>query len=258
MDRKRWAYLVIVAGIATTLFALWLLPLAARQARERNPDCASCPPPERSMVAFELAGSREGVLAILQPAGTPCGRCNRKTLDAQNYADYGFMLAYSALNLGIVLFLALPVLAGGGTGRFLRLVRVLAVLGVAGAVLMLLGDAVENLGLLRLTGPHPDFGSALALLYPATRLKWGTLAIEALLVAGLYAGLAGASPRPAGRLLALLGLPYLVACGFGFRAVFGSGTAGYDCFFLWLGRAWFLSLLHAAVWLVSSRRGRTA
>jgi hypothetical protein len=251
MDRKRWAYVVIVAGIATILFSLWLLPLASRRARQGEPDCAGCRPPAGAMIRFELAGSREEVLSILGPADTPCGRCIRKMLDAENYADFGFMLSYSALNLGIVLFLALPILAGGGTGRA---ARTLVALGVAGAVLMLLGDAAENLGLLRLTGPAPDFGSALALLYPATRLKWGTLAVEALLLAGLYALSAFASPRLPGQLLTLLGIPYLLAGGFGLRAVLAGGTRGYGSFYQWLALAWLLSLLHAAVWLVTSRR----
>src|SRR5437763_1649884 len=115
MDRKRWAYLVSVAGIVTILFSLWLLPLASRKVRGWEPDCAGWRRPAGAMIRFELAGSREEVLAILGPAGTPCGSCVRKLLDAQNYADFGFMLSYSALSLGIVLFLALPVFAAGGT-----------------------------------------------------------------------------------------------------------------------------------------------
>ena len=257
MDRKRWAYLVILAGIATILFSLWLLPLAGRKVREWEPDCAGCRLPAGAMIRFELAGSREEVLAILGPAGTPCGHCIRKILDAQNEVDFGFMLAYSALNLGVVLFLALPALAASAKAGARRVLRTLAALGVAGAVLMLLGDAVENLGLLRLTARTPDFGSALALLYPATRLKWGTLAVESLLLAGLYAGLAFTSPRLSGRLLALLGLPYLLAGGYGLRAVLGGGTRGYGSFYQWLAVGWLLSLLHAAVWLVGTRRSGT-
>jgi hypothetical protein len=250
MDRKRRAIFVILAGIATILFSLWLLPRAVRTARQGEASCAGCRFAGNSMIRFELAGSREEVEDILGPAGSPCGRCVRKILDAENRADFGFMIAYSALNLAIVLFLAVPALESGGRRR---LARVLLALGIAGAAAMLLGDATENLALLRLTGPSPDFGSALGLLYPATRLKWSTLAVESLLIAGLYSLSLARRSRP-GRWLALLALPYLYAAFCGLRAVTSGGTTGYGSFFSSLALAWVVSLLHAALWLPLARR----
>ncbi|MEA2693441.1 MAG: hypothetical protein QOJ16_2828 [Acidobacteriota bacterium] len=252
MDRKWRAWFVILAGVATILFTLWLLPRAVRTARQGEVSCVGCRFAGNSMIRFELASSREEVRDILGPADTACGRCIRKVLDAENHADFGFMVSYSALNLAIVLFLAVPLLAGEPSGSR-RLARILIALGIAGAFAMLLGDATENLALLRLTGPSPDFESALRLLYPATRLKWSTLAIESLLIAGLYLlSLAGRS-RP-GRFLALLGLLYLYAAFCGLRAVASGETTGYGGFFIALGIAWACSLLHAVVWLCFSRR----
>jgi hypothetical protein len=251
MDRKSRAVFLILAWIATIALVLWL-PRSGRAVLQSEPACSGCPIPPGAMIRFELASSREEVLGILQPADRPCGRCIRRYLDAQNHVDFGFMLAYSALNLAIVLFLAPPALAAEDPRRR-RLARLAVGLGIATAVAMLLGDAAENLGLLRLTGAQPDFASALGLLYPATRIKWSALAFESLLIAGLY-GFAHWGGR--GRLLTALALPYLAAAIYGFRAVVGGSShlGLYGSFYMGLAVAWLSSLLHAGLWLLFARR----
>jgi len=251
MDRKSRAVFLILAWIATIAMVLWL-PRRGGAVLRGDPACAGCRLARNAMIRFELAGSREEVEEILQPADTPCGQCTRRYLDAENYVDYGFMLAYSALNLAIVLFLAPPVrtaLPGRG-----GLARLLIALGVAFAAAMFLGDALENLGLLRLTRPDPDYASAIRFLYPATRLKWSALAVESLLVAILY-GIASQAGR--GRLLLVLVLPYAGAAVYGFLAVTSGNPARYGPFYTWLAVAWLGSLLHAVLWLILARSERS-
>jgi hypothetical protein len=247
MSRKRRALFVLLAGIATLALALWM-PRHTEEVRHSTLACIGCRLLPGAMIRFELARDPREVDAVLPPAATDCGRCARRVLDAENHVDFAFMVAYSALSLAIVLFLAPPARAHPRHGK---LARVLTILGCAAAGAMLVGDATENLALLRLTGPAPDVGAALGLLIPATRLKWSTLAVSCLLAAGLYL-LAHLSGRGR-RLLLALALPYLYAACRGFRAVATSQpdlyTARYGSFFTALAFAWVLSLLHAALWL---------
>lgn len=239
MTQRGAAVLVLVAGLATLALTVGM-SRSGRAVRQAEPACAGCKIAWDGMILFEIARSRTEVLDVLGPATEPCGRCVRAVFDAQNRVDLGFMAAYSALNAAVALFLA-PAAAA-----FSPRARTLFRLALAAAAAMLLGDLAETLVLLHLTGPDPAFGPALAVLIPATRLKWGALAAASLLLAALYPL---AHRRGAGRLLGLLALPYLVAGIAGAVAVVTGDTDWYARHTSWLAYAWLASLLHAAVWL---------
>ncbi len=243
MTRRRAAVFVLVAGLATVALTVGMTQRGAA-VRKAEPDCAGCKPPWAGMIRFEIARSRAEVLDVLGPADEPCGRCDRAVFDAQNHVDLGFMAAYSALSAAVALFLA-PAAAG-----FTPRARTLLRLALAAAAVMLVGDLAETLALLHLTGhltgPDPAFGPALAVLIPATRLKWGALAAAGFLLAALYPL---AHRHGAGRLLGLLALPYFVAGFAGAVAVVTGNTDWYARHTTWLAYAWLASLLHAALWL---------
>jgi hypothetical protein len=241
MDRWKRALFLVAAGLATLALTTWM-SRHGRAVKQAEPDCAGCAISWDGMIRFEIATSRQEVSDVLGSADEPCGRCIRKVFDAQNHVDLGFMVAYSALNAAIALFLVPAALAGPGGRRAKTLLRI--VLVAAGA--MLLGDLLETLALLHLTGPDPAFGPALAVLIPATRIKWLALGLASLVLAGLYPL---AHPRGLGRLLGLLALPYLVAGVAGLVAVATGNTEWYARHITWLAYAWLASLLHAALWL---------
>ena len=246
MDRKRRALFLVVAGLATLALTTWM-SWHGRAVKQAEPDCAGCTIPWDGMIRFEIATSREQVTGVLGSAEEPCGRCIRKFFDAQNHIDLGFMVAYSALNAAVALFL-FPAVSAGRRSRILFRIALVA----AGA--MLVGDFLETLALFHLTGPAPAFGPALAVLLPATRIKWLALAVAGLALAGLYLD----HPRGPSVFLRLLAYPYLVAGILGLVAVVTGDTTWYARHITWLAYAWVLSLLHAALWLAWSlvrRRG---
>jgi hypothetical protein len=246
MERWKAAQLVLVAGLATLALTI-AMSWRGRAEQRATADCAGCAIPWDGMVRFEIATSPDEVLAVLGPAGAPCGRCTRRVFDVQNRIDLGFLVAYSALNAAVALFL-FPAAAAGRDPRRLRLVLRFT-LGAAGA--MLLGDLGETLALLHLTGPAPAFDSALAVLIPATRLKWAALALACFLLAGLYL-CAYARARGLARLLSLLALPYLVAGLAGTVAVATDDVGWYGRHITWLAYSWFSSMGFAALWLLKA------
>ena len=139
------------------------------------PVTANVPGFANPVVGFELASTPEQVLGIL---GRPGSYQRGETLVRMRLAlwvDCLFMLAYPAFYVGIAQLLA----ARGGVPR-----RVAAAVGAL-AVLMAVGDALENRELLVLTrAVDPAAMTApLARLRPFTLLKWYALFTASALVA---------------------------------------------------------------------------
>jgi hypothetical protein len=166
MDQRGYAWLVVVTGAATTIFsiALWLLT------KDKG-----------VMVDFELAKSWSDVYSILKDISDPAA-----ALDPQLKVDYGFLLSYPLLNAALFLFVRQLAPAGS----WVRHPLVLAV-GLALAVLMLMGDAVENAELLSLTKlpatpelsvPAPLFAQILCTLGLFSRLKWAALGVSSVIL----------------------------------------------------------------------------
>lgn len=171
MDQRGYAWLVVVAGAATTFFsfALWYLSRGGKGV----------------MVDFELAQSWNDVQPILQGIQNPAA-----LLDPQLKVDYGFLLSYPLLNAALFLFVRQLVPAGS----WVRHPLVLAA-GLALAVLMLMGDAVENAELLSLTKlpptpelpiPAPLFAQILSTLGLFSRLKWATLGVSSVILGAAF------------------------------------------------------------------------
>jgi len=155
------------------------------------------------VAGFELASSPADVLGILGQPGNP-GRADAvRGMRGGLYLDFLFLLAYPTFYVGIVVLL----LARGALARGVAA----AVIGLA--VVMLTGDALENLQLLRLTETVDPVAMAapLARLRVFTLAKWWALfAASALLVPALWRH--GGSGRWSASFFAL-------AAGLGFASV---------------------------------------
>ncbi|HEX3129599.1 MAG TPA: hypothetical protein VH394_19835 [Thermoanaerobaculia bacterium] len=167
MDQRGYAWLVVAAGVATTIFSLALLVLSWGG--------------KGVMVQFELAKNWNDIHPILGSISDPAA-----LLDPQLKVDYGFLLSYPLLNAALFLFVRhlAPV------GSWVRSPLVLA-LGLTLAVLMLMGDAIENTELLNLTKlpptqelpiPAPLFAQILSWLGLFSRLKWGALGVASVIL----------------------------------------------------------------------------
>lgn len=187
----------IAGGAVLALFLVFQL------VNPRRPVVANTPGFRDPVAGFELASRPADVLGILGPPGNP-GRADAvRAMRGGLYLDYLFLLAYPTFYVGIALLLA----ARGALGRSVAA----AVIGLA--VVMVAGDALENLQLLRLTETVDPAAMAapLARLRVFTLAKWWSLfAASAVLVPALWRHGGGAR----------CGAPFFaLAAGLGFASV---------------------------------------
>jgi len=156
---RRALWILRIAGTAILILnGVMLAVFPARPVRENVPGFTS------PVIAFELASSPAHVFGILGEPGAPERSAAVEEMDRGNRIDFLFMVSYAALYAGIALLLA----ARG------RLPSGVAAILLALAVLMWVGDVLENRELLYLSGVvEPDAMTAsLARLRVFTILKW--------------------------------------------------------------------------------------
>ncbi|MBL8019944.1 MAG: hypothetical protein JNM27_09780 [Leptospirales bacterium] len=184
---KSMAWLVVLSGLLTLITAVGM-SLYGGGMKPRPGSQFQNP-----IVEFELALSAQEVFDVLLDPGSAEGKTLRAQMDRVNYADYVFMLCYSAFNACMFLFLGALNRARSrpffASNRFMNL-------GLALAIVMLLGDAIENVQLLKLTNYQTLQeipGSLLNLLIVFTRIKWVALFGSAILLGMAYAAYLGRS-----------------------------------------------------------------
>ncbi|MBE2222072.1 MAG: hypothetical protein IAF02_11045 [Anaerolineae bacterium] len=130
------------------------------------------------IIAFEFAQTVEEINTLFGSAGSPERADMVRQMNQGNSLDYVYMLLYSGF-----LFSFSWTAAKQSGQKWLYLGTVLAVLA-------LLGDALENVQLLTITANihSGDFVEALKRLHWLTWLKWGSLAVYFLLMAGWFWG----------------------------------------------------------------------
>jgi hypothetical protein len=135
------------------------------------------------VAGFELASEPEHVLGILGPPGDPARAETVRRMKLGTRLDFLFLVAYPAFYVG----LALVLVAHGVMSRAVGAVV------VALAVMMAVGDALENRELLRLadTLDPAAMRPALARLRVCTLLKWHALFGASVLLAAFLARLPG-------------------------------------------------------------------
>lgn len=181
------AWLVALAGLLTVVSATGMSLFGGTF--QPRPGSAYKNP----IVEFELVLSAQEVFDVLLEPNSVEGKSIRFKMDRINYADYVFMVCYSGFIACVFLFLGAlnrsasrPIFSGN---RFINI-------GLSLAVLMLLGDAVENVQLLRLTNVSAVGeveSSVLNLLIIFTRIKWIALFASSLLLGLAYASYLGRS-----------------------------------------------------------------
>lgn len=255
-SRKQAALLVACTGLATLAsFGIMVgaaggdpVPLVDTSYAAPGQSPESVRAPFRSAVVWlEVPADRYEVFQNLGNPETEPGREIRRRVDLINRIDYAFMVAYSAFTAALFWLLFLLKRSSGhvifGELKFFHTGLVLA-----GA--MLVGDALENLALLRLTdysgpGAIPDVD--LVWLSVTTRLKWFALWASCLLLGVGFASHFAGSPA------LLLSIPYSLAGIVGLMsflipgqrslletaaslmAVGWFGSLGYANFLIWKG-----------------------
>lgn len=211
-----------------------------------NPKPATYPNPEgftAAMYWFEVANSPADLFAALGDPAREEGWALRVAMDTTNRIDFGFMVAYSLLFA--LLFVTLRgLIAGEGTAS--GPVRNIAAAGVALAVLMLAGDILENIQLLKLTdyaSPADTDTGVIAQLMALTRVKWFAIFLASLGLAVLYARWFGRR-WPAYIFVAL----YASSAIIGFISFFAPGwRAALELSANLMGAAWLASTIHAGI-----------
>jgi hypothetical protein len=174
VGEQRALAIVRVAGSAVLVLMLVLLAVfPAAPVEENTPGFVS------PVIGFELAATPEQVRGILGAPGSPARAEAVRRMDLGNRLDFLFMVAYSALYVGIALLLA--------AHRRLPRTAISVLLGLA--VLMWLGDLLENRELLGLShaDPSPAMTASLARLRITTSLKWYALFVASgIAAAGIW------------------------------------------------------------------------
>jgi hypothetical protein len=225
-----WTRRIVVCAIATMFFAL-LVPFVGKTVR--LPD--RCKIPSDAMAQLETLSSYDSAKALLGDPNEECGRTARHILRNQTLADYGLLIAYSALTAALFLRTATRIQAGS----FAWGVKILGLLLATG---MLVCDATENSLQLRLLGSafrDPiTVVWVLKLLDVVSPAKWWFLVASALVLAMLnilvYRGV--------GRVV--LATLYLSAVVQGYESLHHRGR-GFQSFLFVLGLAWLGSMLQA-------------
>lgn len=167
---RRAVRLLRISSTAVLVLSVLLLRIMPDR-----PVTANVPGFTSPVVGFELASEPAHVLGILGGPDAPARAETVRRMDLGNTVDFVYMLAYPALYVGIVLFLA----ARGRVGR--RMTGLLLLL----PPLMTLGDALENVQLFALSATTDPAAMArpLAALQVFTRLKWYAIYLESALIA---------------------------------------------------------------------------
>ena len=150
--------------------AVLVLVLGFQLVNPRRPVVRNTPGFRDPVAAFELAGTPDDVLGILGPPGAPERAATVRGMVLGTRLDFLFLLAYPAFTAAIGFWRASPALA-----------RVIAAL----AVVMAIGDALENRELLHLaaTTDPAAMVPALGRLRVFTLAKWGAVYAAAALLA---------------------------------------------------------------------------
>ncbi|HMU82078.1 MAG TPA: hypothetical protein PKE49_15140 [Leptospiraceae bacterium] len=226
--------LVVFAALCTALSAGIITAVAGSP--KPNPGSAF----QNAIVEFELAVNSREVQAVLSQPTEELARARRTQFNYLNYADYLFMVCYSALNATIFLYVAAlnrsrfrERFVGNAFIRF----------GLLLSFLMLAGDALENVQLLRLTSmPEPEMSSTIKALIIFTRIKWGALFTAAILLGLAYASYSGRTG------LLFVGFLYATAGSIGIMSLIVlSGRPLCEWGTLLLAVAWLVSAVHAGV-----------
>jgi hypothetical protein len=173
-DERRALSIIRVAG--TVVIVLMLAFLVIMPATPVRPDPRGIASP---ILSFELASAPDHVFDVLGRPGEAVRADAVRRVDLGNYLDFIFMIAYPALFAGIALLL----------GSHGSLSRAGSTAVVVLAVVMALGDALENRELLLLSG-MTDGGAmqpSLTRLQVFTRIKWYAIfAAAGVLAAGTW------------------------------------------------------------------------
>lgn len=160
---KRWALLVLIAGLATFLSGLTVD--AAAKARCPTVDLRG------KLLRVEMGQN------LTEVVGRAELDCALKGFAAETRADFFLIVSYGVLTAAI--FFLLAALGADRTGMWLP------ILGVFLATVAVVADVIENLQFLYVLS-HPALRPALLLLRPVTSLKWGALAIASLAAGAVY------------------------------------------------------------------------
>ena len=173
-SERRACMIIRVAGTAALLLTVaFLVILPAKPVHENIAGFTN------PMLSFELASQPEHVFGVLGRPNDPGRDDAVRRIDLGNYIDFLFMIAYPTLFAGIALLLE-------SHGSIRRRTRRTV---VALAVVMAVGDALENSQLLVLSGATDPATMVpyLARLQVFTRIKWYAIFIAcALLAAGAW------------------------------------------------------------------------
>lgn len=264
-DRRRAAEAVIALALATLTIAIVLMIAGS----SRKPACvtvsAECPSAspgfQQALLWFELMRSRDEVQPILGDPATAAGQDLRAAMNRVNYIDYVFMIAYPALNLALLVYVGF-LCKEAGFRRFGP--RLFAALGGALALSMFIGDALENLALLRIAAAPviadiPE--RVIRSLQLWTDVKWTALFIACFLLGAGYlaSGLKGARyllaacaliPFSAGA-LGLMGLHFTVLPDRDYRFLVEHAAAV-------MALAWIVGLVDAIFEVRAARRAAKA
>ncbi|MCB9748526.1 MAG: hypothetical protein H6713_00825 [Myxococcales bacterium] len=187
-----------LVGLAAVLMGLVLLAVLPSRALAM-PEGFNNP-----LVAFEFARAPAELYALFGPTPTPEGEAVAAAMDLGNKLDFVFLLLYPGF------FLYLSVAAARLSGR-----RWLWI-GAGLAVVMAVGDALENVQLLALTSAWSSgapFEPALTRLQRFTWVKWGGIAAGFAVFAGYLL-----SRATEGALARVTGAACLVTSGLGLCA----------------------------------------
>lgn len=246
------ALAVVLTGLATIVMAIVLTVVPGTM-----PSPATLDHPAKftnTILWFELVNDVDEVFAVLGPFDDSVGVERREKLDRVNQLDFGFMVAYSAFN-GALVILVWSLNRGRRFWNGLSLVGAGAIL----AALMLVGDVIENLQLLQLTGydtANDISADVMRQLNVWTRVKWGALFAESVLLAWGYAVYFLRTTESRGQWSGLI-----VALCFAAAAVVGFPSLMVDSIRYWLEfaslclfPAWLISLFHAGFLLLKLKR----
>lgn len=229
MDRVRlWAALTALAGIASLVITVAFTQLAEVKA------AGTCQSAD-AVVQFELARTQADLTRIFHPAADPCRPKVVTAMDAVNHLDtLAYIPSYTAFGVFAALFL------GGGASR-----RPLVMAAVATALIALAGDYLETLTLLQITPRVDTAAELLARSSTGAWIKFGMLALSALLLAGICW-----TTAPRRRILGVL----LVLPAFGFAAMAYDHAAYARVLTLAFVLAW-LPLLLVAICRAATGKG---
>lgn len=196
-----------------------------------------------AMYWFEVAETTDDLFQALGDPALEAGRSIRASMDTVNRIDFAFMVSYSFFFVLLVLMLK-GFIAGGGAVP--ARIRIIAAAGVTLGILMLAGDILENLQLLKLTAyaaPAEVDTGVISLLMAFTRVKWFAIFLASLALAVLYARWFG-KRWPVYLFVLLYGASGII----GFLSFFMPGwRAALEISSNLMGAAWLASTVHAGI-----------